>query len=379
MGRYDDYDDYDGGWAPYVPVAERRANALGEMEKLRKEGVQIQPVERITGRAIARSFWGKGWCDHLESFSDFENRLPRGRTYVRNGSVCHLDIQAGRVDAHVCGSELYKVSICISPLKPEVWKDVKERCRGQIGSMLELLQGRVSDNVMRVVGDRDNGLFPRPGEIKMSCSCPDYATMCKHVAAVLYGAGSRLDTRPELLFVLRGVKAEELIAAAPSLPASGKASAGTSLPEGDLSAIFGIDLDEEEEPKKPAKRPARAAETPPPKASTAGKKDTKTAHQQAGKAKAKAKAKAPKPVTRKSRPAPPPPEPPFDPAAPTSEGVARLRIQSGLSVAEFAEALRVSPETVRRWESKPGPLRIQTAPLAALKRLNKRISRERVA
>lgn len=99
-------------WSPYVPVAQRRANALCEMARLRKKGKDIQPV-RIEGRILARSFWGKGWCDHLESFSDFENRLPRGRTYVRSGSVCHLDIQPGRIEAIVSGSELYNIHIDI--------------------------------------------------------------------------------------------------------------------------------------------------------------------------------------------------------------------------------------------------------------------------
>ena len=189
-------------WAPYVPVAQRHANAMYEMSKLRKKGKDIQPV-RIEGRTIARSFWGKGWCDHLESFSDFANRLPRGRTYVRNGSVCHLDMRPGRIDAIVSGSELYNIRINIEKLKPAAWKTVKKKCSGRIGSMLELLQGRLSDQVMTVVTDRKQGLFPQPREIQLSCDCPDWAVMCKHVAAALYGVGSRLDSRPELLFLLQ--------------------------------------------------------------------------------------------------------------------------------------------------------------------------------
>jgi uncharacterized Zn finger protein/DNA-binding transcriptional regulator YiaG len=251
-------------WRPYVSVAARRNKARKEMEKLRKKGVEIQPVE-LTGRAIARSFWGKGWCDHLESFSDFENRLPRGRTYVRNGSVCHLEIQAGRVEAFVSGSALYKVAIEIEPLAAAGWKAVKEKCRGQIGSMLELLQGRLSDNVMAVVSDRHSGLFPQPGEIKLDCSCPDWATMCKHVAAALYGVGSLLDSRPELLFILRGVDASELIAAEVALPAGVGSTEGALAAQG-LSAIFGIDLEDAPVAQGPA--PAQASSSSPRRRST---------------------------------------------------------------------------------------------------------------
>ncbi|MDD4391852.1 MAG: SWIM zinc finger family protein [Desulfobacterales bacterium] len=199
-----------GFWGRYVPVAERRAKARNQMKKLCKKGKHIQPVE-IEGRTIARSFWGKGWCDHLESFSDYANRLPRGRTYVRNGSVCHLEIGPGCIEAIVSGSSLYNVSISIQKLKPAIWESIQKQCAGQIGSMLELLQGKLSDQVMGVVTDRKTGLFPQPGEIQFDCSCPDWAVMCKHVAAVLYGVGSRLDSQPELLFLLRGVDAQELI------------------------------------------------------------------------------------------------------------------------------------------------------------------------
>ena len=165
MGRY--------GWRPYVPVAVRRTRALKKMEKLRKKGLAVKPVE-IEGRKIARTFWGEAWCNHLESFSDYENRLPRGRTYARNGSVCHLDIAKGEVYAMVSGAELYTVKVSIKTLSRNKWKDVKNRCSGQIGSLLELLQGKLSKNVMSVVTDRKKGLFPLPGEISLNCSCPDW-------------------------------------------------------------------------------------------------------------------------------------------------------------------------------------------------------------
>lgn len=232
------------GWRPYVPVAVRRRSAITAMEKLRKKGSAVSPV-RIEGRRIASTFWGKAWCVHLEKFSDFSNRLPRGRTYVRNGAVCHLDIKKGEVQAKVMGSHLYDVKVKISALPGERWKGVKERCGGQVASLLDLLRGRLSERVMGVVTDRERGIFPSPKEISLDCSCPDWAEMCKHVAGVLYGVGARLDEKPELLFLLRGVNHEELVGSA---QASGVIAAGEKggkhkkLSDGDLGDVFGIEL-----------------------------------------------------------------------------------------------------------------------------------------
>ncbi len=235
---------YGSGWAPYVSVAERRRRAARKMDALRKKGVDVQPVV-IEGRKIAKSFWGEAWCGHLESFSDFENRLPRGRSYVRNGSVCHLAVAKGRIEAKVSGSELYNVKVAVKTLPGKQWSAIKRRCSGQIGSLLELLQGRLSDHVMAVVTDRQDGLFPAPKEISFECSCPDWAVMCKHVAAVLYGVGARLDARPELLFLLRGVNHEELIEADAAAAVAGATRRGKSkrLAAGDLSDVFGIELE----------------------------------------------------------------------------------------------------------------------------------------
>ncbi len=231
------------GWAPYVPVAVRRRRAMKKMEALRKKGADIQPVE-IKGRKISQTFWGQAWCQHLEGFSDFENRLPRGRTYVRNGSVCHLAIAQGQIEAKVSGSSLYTVRVQIKTLPSAKWKALKHRSSGQIGSLLELLQGRLSDHVMEVVTDRQGGLFPLPGEMSFQCSCPDWALMCKHVAAVLYGVGARLDSQPELLFKLRGVNHEELIAADAEQAVAAATTRNTSkrLADTDIGAVFGIDL-----------------------------------------------------------------------------------------------------------------------------------------
>src|SRR5438477_11914218 len=111
MARWDREDRYDR-WPRYVPVKERRAKAVRELARLTKKGEKASPVV-IEGRTIAESFWGKSWCENLERYSDFCNRLPRGRTYVRNGSVVDLRIEKGRVRAFVSGSELYEVEVTI--------------------------------------------------------------------------------------------------------------------------------------------------------------------------------------------------------------------------------------------------------------------------
>jgi uncharacterized Zn finger protein len=225
--------------------------AVREMKKLRKQGVKIEPVE-VQGRKIAHTFWGEAWCSHLEKYSDYANRLPRGRSYIRNGSVCHLAISKGKVEALVSGSELYEINLDIAPLSVSKWKNVRKQCAGQIGSMLELLQGRLSTNVMQIVTDQKQGLFPAPSEINLDCDCPDWAEMCKHVAAVLYGVGARLDQQPELLFALRNVDHEELISAELDMHT---ATAGKGkrrrLKNADLSDVFGVDM---QAPTKPHRK-----------------------------------------------------------------------------------------------------------------------------
>ncbi|MBI1832889.1 MAG: SWIM zinc finger family protein [Planctomycetes bacterium] len=231
---------------PYVPVAKRRAQAAKEMDKRRKKGEAISPVV-IQGRTIAHTFWGKAWCENLESYSDYSNRLPRGRSYVRNGSVVNLQIEPGKIVAMVSGSSLYKIKVDIDPLPAKQWKRIKTECAGQIGSLVELLQGRLSQGVMDIVTAHGTGLFPKPSEIHMNCSCPDWAGLCKHLAAVLYGIGARLDQQPELLFVLRKVDHLELIEEA--VPVVGKETAATkkkTLAVGDVADVFGIELAEGE-------------------------------------------------------------------------------------------------------------------------------------
>lgn len=230
-------------WRPYVPVAVRRHRAASETARLTKTGRAVAPVV-IKGRAIARTFWGRAWCDNLERYGDFANRLPRGRTYVRNGAVIHLGITPGRVSALVSGSDIYSVAVTVSPVPRARWQTISRDCTGAIDSLVELLQGRLSRGVMERLCQPETGLFPSPTEIAFECTCPDWASMCKHVAAVLYGVGARLDERPELLFALRRTDANDLIAQAGTrVPAAAKTPARARiLDEGQLAEIFGIEL-----------------------------------------------------------------------------------------------------------------------------------------
>lgn len=239
MARY--YSDYPA----YVSAAERRRKARTRMQKAIRTGAGLSPVYvEAGGRKIASSFWGRAWCENLEAYSDYANRLPRGRTYVRNGSVIDLRIEGGTVRAKVSGSSLYTVIIQVAPVAERRWADVKAACAGQIRSVLEVLRGQLSDEVMRVVTRKGEGLFPTPREIELSCSCPDWASMCKHVAATLYGVGVRLDEAPELLFQLRGLNPEELVSAA-VLDPTGAADETDRKVLGDdsLTSIFGVDID----------------------------------------------------------------------------------------------------------------------------------------
>jgi uncharacterized Zn finger protein/DNA-binding XRE family transcriptional regulator len=299
------------GWKPYVPVAARKAKALKKTEKLLKKGMDIKPVN-IEGRTIARTFWGKGWCNHIETFSDYENRLPRGRSYVRNGSVCHLDIAEGQINALVSGSQLYTVTITVKPLAKKKWDALKTRCAGQIGSLVELLEGRLSKNVMTVVTDPQKGLFPLAGEIGFQCSCPDWAVMCKHVASVLYGVGARLDEEPELIFLLRGVDRDELITAEADLVAAdGRGNGRRRLADDSLSDVFGIDLGDAAEPK-PEGAPAESAA-----ARNTGRTEI------------------------------------------TGAAVTKLRKKFGMTKTDFARLMGVSPATVGNWERKNGTIALQ--------------------
>ncbi|CAA6676657.1 MULTISPECIES: helix-turn-helix domain-containing protein [unclassified Lentimonas] len=307
-------------------VAELRAQAEKKIRTLKVSGLKPEPVPAGSRNgAIAKSFWGKAWCKNLEAYSDYEYRLPRGRSYVRNGAVVDLKIEPQKVFARVNGSELYELTVTIDPLAPEKWAALKAKCQGQIGSLIELLQGKFSKEIMSLVADKESGLFPAPGEIHFNCNCPDWADMCKHVAAALYGVGVRLDESPELLFKLRGVDHTELIVideAVSDLTKTGSSRRRRSLDNDALGDVFGIDL--EDDPPAP-RRPSK---------------------------KAASKAKQPKPYS------------------PTAAKVRKLRKQLGLSKAAFAREVGVTAPTISNWEKKTGVLKLKPDALEQLTRLH---------
>jgi uncharacterized Zn finger protein len=187
-------------------MAERSLN------KLKKKDPNIQPIV-IEGRTLVKSWWGKEWNNNMESYADFRNRISRGRSYVRNGAVIDLKIGKGKVTALVQGtsSKPYKVTVQIDELDRTKWENLTKVCNHQVASLEELMEGKFPKALELLFREKKYGLFPNPKEIHFDCSCPDWAYMCKHVAAVLYGIGTKLDLNPLLFFELRGVDTAELL------------------------------------------------------------------------------------------------------------------------------------------------------------------------
>ncbi|MCI5066359.1 hypothetical protein MRY87_11605 [bacterium] len=237
----------------YKTVGEKKADAERKLRQLQKKDPDISPV-RIEGKKIANSWWAEAWNGNLESYSDYDNRLARGKSYARHGFILDLKIDAGTISALVMGSgrSPYKVHIEIATLKKSVWNAITTRAQHELGGIAELLRGDFPESLSELFTEKKKGLFPSPKEISLDCSCPDWAEMCKHVAATLYGVGARLDTEPELFFTLRGVNLEELASSALKAEKASliaKASAAESdrileASDSDLSSLFQIDFSE---------------------------------------------------------------------------------------------------------------------------------------
>ena len=245
-------------WHYYDDGREQKSELRSKIERRKKRGEKFEALTVPQGsRKLASTFWGRAWCDHLESHSDYEYRLPRGRSYLRQGNVYNLSIGPGAISASVAGSSLYEVSVTIQPLAKAAWKTIKKDCAGGVASLLDLLAGKLGDGVLRAVTDVQRGLFPKPREIRLSCTCPDHADLCKHVAAVLYGVGVKLDSDPHLFFVLRSVDPSELLSTAARETLDQAQGADGGLSGEDLGALFGIELDAAG--LAPAKAPAKKA------------------------------------------------------------------------------------------------------------------------
>ena len=286
MSRYRRRNDY--GYPEYVSVGERRAKAEKKIQQLKKKNPDISPVV-INGTKIAHSWWGISWNKNLESYADYSNRIGRGRSYVRHGSVLDLKIKEGKILSLVQGSTSrpYEVKISISKIKSSVWQKILSECRGQIDSLQTIVDGKLPKTMETVLTQPSSGMFPAPAEIHLNCSCPDSAYMCKHVAATLYGVGARLDNDPSLFFTLRGVKMKDLVSQAVKgeaktlLQRAKKKTSDRIISEADLSATFGIDMDLPS-PSSPAPMKKGTRSVPPPKAASPGTSTKRPGRKKAG-------------------------------------------------------------------------------------------------
>jgi uncharacterized Zn finger protein len=241
------YDDY--GFPRYVSVAEKRARAKRKLEQLKKKHPDIRPIV-VEGNSLVRTWWGKAWNGNLAKYADYANRIGRGRSYVRHGAVLDLQIKPGQVNALVQGSRgsPYTIAIKIKPISESAWRQIRAACEGQLSSLQELLEGRFPKGLAELFTAKGSGLFPSPSEIEFKCSCPDWAYMCKHVAAVLYGIGTRLDEDARLFFVLRKVKMDDLITQAvrdksERLLKQAKKKTARVIDDADLGEVFGIEME----------------------------------------------------------------------------------------------------------------------------------------
>ncbi|WP_020587898.1 SWIM zinc finger family protein [Desulfobacter curvatus] len=336
------------GYPKYVSVAEKRAKAEKKLAALKKKNPGIQPVV-IEGQALAKTWWGKAWNKNLERYADYANRIGRGRSYVRHGAVLDLQIQPGKVSGLVMGSTStpYRVTVTIKPIPPKQWQHIKNECKGKMDSIKQLMAGKFPKALGDLFTQKGKGLFPSPKEIELDCSCPDWAVMCKHVAAVLYGIGARLDQDPGLFFVLRKAKVNDLVAETVKetkkdlLIRSGKKSSRIIDQESqNLSDMFGIDLDMVDQDGSPP--------LPPAKTKPAGKASAKPGKSRVGKVKS-GRPKAAKAKNKSSRPA--------DTARKTAsakiktaadiETLFKRRTKSHTTAAEVIEKSDMDPQKVR--------------------------------
>ena len=333
MGYWDYY-------PPYVTVAEKRAKAAKKLKQLKKKNPDIKPV-LLEGTAIAKTWWGKSWNRNLESYADYSNRIGRGRSYVRHGAVLDLQINSGKVESLVQGtrSKPYSVSVKIKAVNKKIWQDIKAACEGKLDSLQELLAGKFPKALGEIFATQGKGLFPSPKEIDFSCSCPDWAYMCKHVAATLYGIGARLDEDPGLFFRLRKAKMKDLITQAVEdkthkLLKIAKKKTARVIADSDLADVFGIDMEETVgKSKKKAKVKKRASKKKKSLISVSKKVKGKAATKKA------AKKTPPKKATPKKKA-----KPPFD----TVVEVVR-RSKKGVTVAGIREKTGFDDKQIRTY------------------------------
>jgi uncharacterized Zn finger protein len=326
-----------------VSVAEKKAKAARKLKQLKKKNTGINPI-MIEGSSIARTWWGKSWNLNLERYADYSNRIGRGRSYVRHGAVLDLQLNSGKVESLVQGSRSkpYSVRIKIKAVNKKIWQEIKAACGGKLDSLQGLLAGKFPKALGDIFMAQGKGLFPSPKEIEFSCSCPDWAYMCKHVAATLYGIGARLDEDPGLFFKLRKVKMKALVTGAVKdsarrLLKKAKQKTGRVIADSDLSDVFGIDMEGSvDSNKKKAKGAKKTTRTKKPSKDAAKKMKTRSAAGKPGK----------KIMTGKAAPAKKV-KPPFD----TVVGIVR-RSRKGVTVAQIKEKTGFDDKQIRNFINK---------------------------
>lgn len=232
------WDYEDGEKRPGKDALRKKIN--NRLEELKEDLAVDLPALACPARGnLCKSFWGRTWCRHLDSFSHWEQRLPRGRRILRSGNVYGLTVEPGLIHAYVASDDLYEVRISVTPMNDELWEKITKSAGSQAFSLLDLWEGRLSDTLLEVLTCREDGLFPQPGDVRICCQCMDWADVCDHGAAVLYGTGILFENTPELLFRLRGIDPAQLRKNTP-LPTPDDHN--NILQEKDLSDVFGIEI-----------------------------------------------------------------------------------------------------------------------------------------
>lgn len=168
-------------------------------------------------RAVGTTWWGQRWITVLEHGSrDGVTRLGKGRAYARDGHVHGLEIKPGMVRATVTDDELdsHLVTLKLGAFDAKTWQRILQQMSGQALFAAELLNGVMPKDIERVFRSVGKSLFPSDThEIDADCSCEDWSSPCRHVAATHYVLGEALDHDPFLLFELRGRSKEQVLAA----------------------------------------------------------------------------------------------------------------------------------------------------------------------
>ena len=228
-------------------------------------------IIKLHSKSISNTWWGQEWCKTINVYADYENRLSRGKTYLRQERVQDLTIEDNTITAKVKGkwSDYYNVTIKIREL-PRSKSNIIIKKISELGS---ILKGSIPEDCRFLFSIGELGLFPTKDDLIYTCDCPDScggliygsnwnsakeicevdpnnAMLCKHVAAVLYSVGSILDKEPLIIFQLRGINvtkyiSEEIVAQTNNLLVGlyQRKEEERVIDKSLISDVFGIDFD----------------------------------------------------------------------------------------------------------------------------------------